>query len=380
MATFKAVILKGKNDIKGDGTSNIKIRITHQRKTKHLSTDLFISPSHFNNKEGLMKYGKHKNFVNVRLTELLHKYRLSALKIDEHINSMLINELREYLFKGETKNYQIDFFDFIREFASNVEVEATKSQYLQTLSSLRKFVGDKLPVSEINLNFLNSYAAFLRSNGVKNGVINYMRTFRSLFNKCRDRYNEEEMDKILIPQYPFRKYKIPKRGSKTRDHILTVEEIIKLKKHKSLNDREKYARDIFMLMFYLIGIEGKDLYYLGKPRNGRIYYDRFKKGKEFSIRLEPEALEIIKRYKGKKMLLNASEKFKDHRIFFRFINHNISGNKPRNVHGILTRLNIQKNVTTKWARHTWATIARNSCRIDKSDVALCLGWGVKYTA
>ncbi len=135
-----------------------------------------------------------------------------------------------------------------------------------------------------------------------------------------------------------------------------------------------------MLMFYLIGIEGKDLYYLGKQRNGRIYYDRFKKGKEFSIRLEPEALEIIKRYKGKKMLLNASEKFKDHRIFFRFINHNISGNKPRNVHGILTRLNIQKNVTTKWARHTWATIARNSCRIDKSDVALCLGWGVKYTA
>src|SRR5660397_197229 len=105
MATFKAVILKGKNDIKGDGTSNIKIRITHKRKTKHLSTDLFISPSHFDNKEGLMKYGRHKNFVNVRLTELLHKYRLSALKIDEHLNSLTINELREYLLKGQPKNY-----------------------------------------------------------------------------------------------------------------------------------------------------------------------------------------------------------------------------------------------------------------------------------
>jgi hypothetical protein len=30
-------------------------------------------------------------------------------------------------------------------------------------------------------------------------------------------------------------------------------------------------------------------------------------------------------------------------------------------------------ITTNWARHTWATIARNNCRIPKHDVALCLG-------
>jgi hypothetical protein len=31
------------------------------------------------------------------------------------------------------------------------------------------------------------------------------------------------------------------------------------------------------------------------------------------------------------------------------------------------------NFTTNWARHTWATIARNDCRIPKDDVALCMG-------
>jgi hypothetical protein len=32
MATFKAVILKGKKDVKSDGTTNIKISVTHNRK------------------------------------------------------------------------------------------------------------------------------------------------------------------------------------------------------------------------------------------------------------------------------------------------------------------------------------------------------------
>ena len=32
-----------------------------------------------------------------------------------------------------------------------------------------------------------------------------------------------------------------------------------------------------------------------------------------------------------------------------------------------------QNISTNWGRHTWATIARNDCRINKDDVALCLG-------
>jgi site-specific recombinase XerC len=32
-----------------------------------------------------------------------------------------------------------------------------------------------------------------------------------------------------------------------------------------------------------------------------------------------------------------------------------------------------ENVSTNWARHSWATIARNDCKINKDDVALCLG-------
>ncbi len=39
----------------------------------------------------------------------------------------------------------------------------------------------------------------------------------------------------------------------------------------------------------------------------------------------------------------------------------------------MPKIGIRNKVTTKWARHTWATIARNECRINKDDVALYLG-------
>ncbi len=41
MASFNAVILKSTTDLKNDGTTNIKIRMTHNRKLSYISTDLY---------------------------------------------------------------------------------------------------------------------------------------------------------------------------------------------------------------------------------------------------------------------------------------------------------------------------------------------------
>lgn len=130
-------------------------------------------------------------------------------------------------------------------------------------------------------------------------------------------------------------------------------------------------------MFLLIGIESKDLFFLGKPRAGRLNYDRFKTGGEFSIKVEPEAEAIINKHPGERLLINAGERFQAHKSFTRYINSHLHGekaykNKPE-IPGIFPKMGISKPVTTKWARHTWATIARNYAGINKDDVALCLG-------
>ena len=373
MPNFKAVILKGKNDIKKDGTTNIKIRIGHKSIASFISTDFFVLPANFNIIEGKVKKGKDKSFINSQLAFLLHKYQVEIIKLHTILDILSAKQIKTHLLKPPNQPVSIDFFEFIQEYADKTKVMNTRNNYLFLMASLKNFIGPTLPVTNIKLSFLNGYEAWLRDNGAENGIINYMKTFRSLFNKCRDQYNDEDTDDIPIPNYPFRKYNFPKRNTNANDHVLTVDELQMLINYNPKSDSELFAKDMFLLMFYLIGIESVDLFSLNKPTKNRAKYIRFKTHKPFSIFIEPEAKRIINRYKGKDLLLNVSERFNSNRNFFRFINNHLSGDKSHNIVGIFAHMNINKKVTTKWARHTWATIARNNCKINKDDVALSLG-------
>ena len=372
MATFKAIILKGANHIKMDGTTRIKIRITHNRAVSYVSTDLYVVPKCFNNRQGTVRSGDNKDYINLRITDYIRKYMKIDIGIGDLRDSMSVTVLREHLI-SDKKNKPIDFFEFVNEFRVTVINEGTREQYDALVASLKSFAGDKLSVSQINLQFLHRYEQFLRNRGVKNGIINYMRTFRSLFNKARLTYNDEDIGMIMIPQYPFARYKLPKRNVKSKEHNLTIVELKVFMNYKPENIGEEFAKDMFLLMFYLIGIEAKDLFYLQKPKKNRIQYVRFKTERDYTIKLESEAIRIINKYKGSYLLLSVSERFQLHKSFTRSVNDYLHGEKAHEIIGIFPKLKIDKRVTTKWARHTWATIARNSCRIDKSDVALCLG-------
>jgi integrase len=130
-------------------------------------------------------------------------------------------------------------------------------------------------------------------------------------------------------------------------------------------------------MFYLIGINSKDLFYMQKPdAQGRINYSRAKTGRKYSIKLEPEALKIISKYEGEKSLINISARYTKYEDWQKYMNVELKEIGK----AIATELKKKDkkasypgNISTNWARHTWATIARNDCRIDKDDIALCLG-------
>ena len=373
MATYKAVILQGNLDTKNDGTTNIKIRITHLRNVNYISTDLFVIPQQMDRKQGVVKSGPNKDFINMSITNWLQRLRKADIELGDQRNYMTVTELKKSLLNGKSSSQQIDFFEFIKEYNSTVNVWNTANNFNALASSLKSFVGNYLPVSEINFAFLKNYENYLRSRGVKNGITNYMVNFRSLFNKVRNHYNDEDSGILLIPNYPFRKYKIPRPKVKSNEHVLTIEELQTLINYKHTNPGEEFAKDMFLLMFYLIGIEAKDLFYLNLPKKGRVFYDRYKTGRLYSLKLEPEAKKIIGKYRGDKYLLNVSNRFVLNTSFFRTINNYLHGDPSHNIVGIMQQLGINKQVTSKWAKHTWATIARNECRINKDDVALCLG-------
>ena len=373
MSTYKAVILKGKNHIKNDGSTNVKIRITHNNRVSYISTDLYVESGSFNNSAGVAKSGQNKDYINLRITDTIQKFQRKDIELGERRALMTVKQVKLHLLDDKENSQFIDFFDFSEEYLKTVISDGTLRWHESAIAKLKSFTGQRLAFSEINLTFLQRFERYLRKEGVSSGINNYMRSIRSLFNKARDKYNDEDSGLIKIPHYPFRKYKIPKATTKSKNNYLDAEELQVFINYKPSSSGEEFAKDMFLLMFYLIGIEVKDLFYLKKVRNGRISYDRFKTGKEFSIKLEPEALEIIKKYPSKKNLINVIERYSSHLVFMSFVNNQLHGSDSRRVKGIFPKLGIDKSVTTKWARHTWATLARNECRVNKDDVALCLG-------
>ena len=131
---------------------------------------------------------------------------------------------------------------------------------------------------------------------------------------------------------------------------------------------------MFELMFCLIGINGVDL---AKARDkdvckGRLNYKRTKTGKNYSIKVEEEALIIINRYKGKDgnlvnvMDRESSRKNKDYNYHSYF---NWMAKTLRNLDGGT----LVPHICSGSARTSWATIAQEELDIPREVIAAALG-------
>ena len=385
MATFSACILTGPGQKKDDNSSNIKIRITQNRQVAYISTDLYVDVDDF--KSGKAK-GPNASFINMRITDYLQLYQKRYLKLGDLTEQMSAKEIREAVIT-EAGMTDIDFIKFSRDYLEELKKDGKDG----SVRAVRGFVANlvsfrsKINFTDIDLNFLYEFERYLANNGVGNGIASYMARFRVIFNKGRERYNDEDRGLIRIPNYPFRRYKIKQVLATANDNSLTVAQFRLLLNYKPVTVRESLAKDMFLLMFYLIGINSKDLYLMGKPsRDGRLMFKRSKTKRKYGIKLEPEAKAIIEKYKDAERLINVYSNYTDHLNFQKAINIGLKSicfnlhkkaNEEVNPGWPLKKkksvLDFPLAFTSNWARHTWATIARNDCSINKDDVALCLG-------
>jgi integrase len=206
-----------------------------------------------------------------------------------------------------------------------------------------------------------------------------MRNIRAVFN---DAINE---DRVSLNLYPFRKFKIKKEMTQKR--AITLEQLKEFRDFHVQKYQEKY-RDLFMLTFYLIGINPTDLLNL-RPcdyRDGRIRYTRAKTGRFYNIEVLPEAAPIIERYRGKDYLLNVLDESIRCKDFISRWDKNLKKigwlewveNRAKNKNRIKKNkkkiIPLLPELTIYSARHTWATLAIK-LKISKDDVAAALGHG-----
>ena len=274
---------------------------------------------------------------------------------------------------GLIKKRKVDntgtFVKHYEQFMESKTNRGTRGVYKHTLDRIRAFdknVDNKM-FEDIDLKWLTDFEAFCAKTACKNARNIHLRNIRAVFNNA--------IDYEITTAYPFRRFKI--RPEATRKRSMAVEELRRLFDYP-VEDYAEIYRDMFRLIFMLVGINSVDLHGLKSiTRDGRIEYKRAKTGRLYSIKVEPEAMEIINKYRGKNGLLCIADRWIDSRNFRHQCNKALQkiGQVERKGRGGKKTITAEfEGVTTYWARHTWATIAA-SLDIPKDTIAAALGHG-----
>ncbi len=245
----------------------------------------------------------------------------------------------------------------------------TRESYLDTFNKVRAFLGEGgvgTTFDDLDVGWLRRFEGYLLGAGLAvNSISIHLRNLRSVCNFA--------IDEELTDNYPFRRFRIKQEA--TRKRSLSVEELRAFLDAPTTEDERVYM-DVFELIFLLIGINMVDLAGVTEVENGRIYYRRSKTGRLYSVKVEPEAQAIIDRYRGKTHLLSPFDRYKDYTHYLSRCNRALKkiGNTTIGKQGRRTFRPLQPQISTYWARHTWATIAA-SLDIPKDTIAHALGHG-----
>jgi integrase len=379
MATFKAEIPY----LKEDGTARVIIRLTHKRMLKYINTDIYLT------KDDITKAGKVKSdSIKDDIEAIVKQYRDDVRALGLKVEVMTADELKTYLIKknSTTQDKEIDFIAYGRAKVEQLKREGrdgSAKNYNAALNSLVRFLGrETIGINEITALLMRDYERWLlATKSAKSdkldikvqgrGVSLYTGTFRTLINDAKEEYNDEDLGIIRVKVSPFTKYKVPKPAA-TRKRALDVEVIRKIRDLElGKQRRATFARDMYILSFYLVGMNSADLYGCTDYKNGRITYNRAKTkdrradAAEISIKVEPEALELLEKYKDS----TGERVFCFYRMYADEGTFNDAINKGLKQVG--EKLGAE-DLEFYSARHSWATIAVNDCEVDKYTVHTAL--------
>lgn len=391
MATFKIVVLPHQK--KEDGTYNVKIRVTQNRKSKYIKTSQYVTASDITKKKerGAEKIRVKNQAIMDLMDEIVLGYRKRLVEAGTQAEQWDVDKVVEYLTREVKEEFRLDILEYGRKYADSLERKGklgTARQYRISMNALERFAGSKLEVNDITVSFLKSFEKHLLEEpafkGTRSGdavptgkmktdmaIRLYMSHLRFLFNQAKLEFNDEEAGNINIPLSPFGRYKIPTIPL-SKHRVLTVEQIQQIidLPYKKLSKNFSYstfvvAKDVFLLSFGLMGMNTADLYELNSFSDGIITYERRKTRTRradkamIRVKVEPELLPLFDKYKGKDTVFKFNERYKDSETFNRMVNTGLKAvGKEIGIPG----LNFY------YARHTMASICANKLGIDIARV------------
>jgi site-specific recombinase XerD len=357
----------------------LRLAINHRSQTAYINIAIKLSAQQWDAHRQCCINHPRKQFINQILTqrkleadEILMQVRKSG-RLRLLTARQLKDEIAQTLFPDNSRSQSTLFIAQFEKFASRANTSrGTQELYHRTIARLRAYCAeiDSYRFEDITAQWLKDFDAWLAQTSPRRNARNiHLRNIRAVFNAA--------LQDEITTAYPFRRFKL--KNEETAKRSLTLEQLSMLIQYPCEQHLIIY-RDIFLLSFYLLGINIGDLCSLrAETADGRIEFNRKKTHRLYSIKVEAQAQAIIDKYRGRDYLLCIGDAYKDYKNFTKRLNIALKhigkferiGRGGRKVYTPLI-----PGLTSYWARHTWATLAAE-LDIPKETIAAALGHGGK---
>ena len=334
-----------------DGTYPVQIKVGYGTNL-YLPTGVYLEADAWDDRLQLCVGKQARTINNVLSTSLLRiTNRIMELRetgqYDTYTTAQLRQMLTDLTLTAPTVGvlHLGDYIDKVKA----LKTPKTALSYETTIVRLKLYCDPyKVKLQDMSYAWWEAWVKSMQDDGLKrNTVAKYLKCVKTVI-----RYAEEDGAQINKAYT-----KIDSRAESDTPMRNVPVETLRRVRDTVIQGKTAIYKDAFMLSFYLIGINMADMLALPKDCivNGRLQYKRAKTGKNYSIKIEPEAQAIIDKYPGKNRLLVFAERYKNFRYMC---------NRTLN--------NLEAGLTWYWARYSWANYAVD-LDIPKDTISEALG-------
>lgn len=384
MITFKAIIIPGNR--RKDGTYPVNIRVTFKGKTRRLATTLVCSPADLTRTLRI----KNASILN-KSDALISRMRdavkdLSPFDLEQQDVDWVVRHIKDSLTR---EAFHLDFFEWSDRYILT-KTETTRRAYTCALNTLERFLGGRsIDINDISRSLLLEFMEMVdneprmhydrktgqrvpsKASKIPRGASSrHLAKLEHLFNAAKEKYNDEDSGRILIPRSPFSR--IAKVYPLSQGQGNLGQDLMQMVISSQVdNDVMRTALDVFIVSFALMGANMADLYNAKSFTGQEWVYNRQKTASrrfdraEMRISLPGEIEPFLGRLRGKGgWWLNRLHDFASSKDF-----------ATARVNRCLKKWCEDNGIdpfTFYAARHTWASLARKE-GVDKSTIDDCLG-------
>lgn len=334
-----------------NGKYAVKLTISRNGRTLYLPLGIEVREEDWDatgRNQNYIKNVKDRTALNMHIRSRLSQAEqtIRDLQLKGLLRQFDNKQLIAYLSNDRTNTEQRQHLSYQAELCIREKTnESSIDTYRNAIKALgRHYDYESFLLSDFSRKMLEEFRRKLVKEGLKQNTISgYIVKLKAIYNFA---YENGDVDQ------PFPRFQL--RHEHTRKRSLLVEQIRELMKLETTSKQRTYI-DVFMLILYMRGINMKDLSELRAEdmRGGSIEYDRDKTGKHIEIKLEPEMMEIISRYRGKEHLLRFFDGHKPSEEY-----HKRFGNLMRmSLRHAALKVGITEPLSAYWARHTWSSLA-----------------------